>query len=369
MWRQIGPARPDTPHSTGTCTLRGGTHRPDSGPVASPAVSSRVGADRPVAVFVLLLGALVAVAIGAYAGLHEPAGRPFATLGFSGMLQMKAWLTTAAAALLLVQLTTALWMWGRLPGVRPRAPGWASLLHRWSGATAFTFTLPVALHCMWAWPPDREPAGPAARPRCLPVLRRVRREDARPARPRAARLVPACPRRHRAHRSRPGLAHLGPVVLHPVGGTADMSAALSRRTVLRGSRRRRRRGGGFPAHPLERRARGTGTAVAANATAPSRRPPAEPSRRRRHPGRRRAGARRPARGAGSVRRRGARILCDLHPSGLHGGQRHRRGHQLSLPRQHVRRRHRRGGHRSRQPGARTVRVSVADGVVTLPGGG
>jgi hypothetical protein len=118
--------------------------------VASPAVAGRVGADRPVGVFVLLLGALVAVAVGTYAGLHEPARRPFATLGFSGMLQMKAWLTTAAVVLLLVQLTTALWMWGRLPGVRGRAPGWASLLHRWSGAVAFTLTLPVALHCLWA---------------------------------------------------------------------------------------------------------------------------------------------------------------------------------------------------------------------------
>jgi hypothetical protein len=92
----------------------------------------------------------VAVAIGAYAGLHEPSGRPFTTLGFSGMLQMKAWLTTAAVALLLVQLTTALWMWGRLPGVRRDAPSGASLVHRWSGAVAFALTLPVALHCMWA---------------------------------------------------------------------------------------------------------------------------------------------------------------------------------------------------------------------------
>jgi hypothetical protein len=41
-------------------------------------------------------------------------------------------------------------MWGRLPGVRRRAPGWTSLVHRWSGAVAFTLTLPVALHCMWA---------------------------------------------------------------------------------------------------------------------------------------------------------------------------------------------------------------------------
>ena len=97
----------------------------------------------------LLVGAAVAVAVGVYAGVHPPAGRPFATLGFSGMLQMKAWLTSAAAALLVVQLVTALWMWGRLPGAG-RAPAWASSAHRFSGALAFGLTLPVALHCMWA---------------------------------------------------------------------------------------------------------------------------------------------------------------------------------------------------------------------------
>ena len=117
--------------------------------MASP-TQHRVAAERPAGVTVVLLGALVAVALGTYAGLHEPAGRPFATFGFSGMLQMKAWLSTAAAVLLLVQLTTALWMWGRLPGVSHRAPGWVAPVHRWSGAVAFAVTLPVALHCMWA---------------------------------------------------------------------------------------------------------------------------------------------------------------------------------------------------------------------------
>jgi hypothetical protein len=104
---------------------------------------------RPSAWWLLVLGSLVAVAVGTYAGVHEPAGRPFTTLGFSGMLQMKAWLTTAAALLLVVQLLTALWMWGRLPGAG-RAPAWAGPAHRTSGAVAFVLTLPVALHCMWA---------------------------------------------------------------------------------------------------------------------------------------------------------------------------------------------------------------------------
>jgi hypothetical protein len=109
----------------------------------------RVEVERPVGAVIVLLGALVAVAVGSYAGLHDPAGRPFETFGFSGMLQMKAWLTTAAAALLLVQLVTALWMWGRLPGAG-RAPAAVGPVHRWSGALAFSVSLPVALHCIWA---------------------------------------------------------------------------------------------------------------------------------------------------------------------------------------------------------------------------
>jgi len=98
---------------------------------------------------VLLLGAAVAVVLGVYARVHQPAGRPLFTLGFSGMLQMKVWLSTAAVALLLVQLVTALWIWGRLPFGGP-ARLWTAPLHRWSGSVAFVLTLPVAFHCLWA---------------------------------------------------------------------------------------------------------------------------------------------------------------------------------------------------------------------------
>ena len=111
-------------------------------PDSSAATGARLGSA-------LLLGAVVAVSLGVYAKVHTPAARPLFTLGFSSMLPMKAWLTTAATALLLVQLLTALWMWGRLPGAGA-APAWASGLHRWSGTTAFVVTLPVALHCIWS---------------------------------------------------------------------------------------------------------------------------------------------------------------------------------------------------------------------------
>jgi hypothetical protein len=113
--------------------------------------TGRVPADarRLTLAAVLLAGAAVAIALGVYAKAHSPAGRPLETFGFSGMLQMKTWFATAAVSLLVVQLVTALWMWGRLPGVssNPTAVGW---LHRWSGSAAFVLTLPPAFHCLWA---------------------------------------------------------------------------------------------------------------------------------------------------------------------------------------------------------------------------
>jgi hypothetical protein len=97
----------------------------------------------------LLAGAAVAVSLGVYARLHHPASRPLFLLWFSGMLQLKAWWATAALVLVVVQLLTALWLWGHLPGAG-RAPSWLPEVHRWSGSVAFTLTLPVALHCVWS---------------------------------------------------------------------------------------------------------------------------------------------------------------------------------------------------------------------------
>jgi hypothetical protein len=111
--------------------------------------ASAARATRGALVAVVLVGAVVAVSLGVYAKVHTPSGRPLFTLGFSGMLQMKAWLSTGAIVLLILQLGTALWMWGRLPGAGS-APPWAAQLHRWSGSVAFALTIPVAFHCLWA---------------------------------------------------------------------------------------------------------------------------------------------------------------------------------------------------------------------------
>jgi hypothetical protein len=105
--------------------------------------------ERVTVAAVLLLGAAVAVGLGVYARVHDPALRPLFLFGFSGMLQMKTWLATIAVALVVVQLVSALWMWGRLPGVRS-TPRWVAPVHRWSGTVAFVVSLPVALHCVWS---------------------------------------------------------------------------------------------------------------------------------------------------------------------------------------------------------------------------
>jgi hypothetical protein len=98
---------------------------------------------------VLLLGVAVGLAIAVYAKVHDPALRPIFLVGFSGMLQMKTWLATTAGVLIVVQLLSALWMWGRLPGVHS-SPRWLAPVHRWSGSIAFALTIPVAVHCVWS---------------------------------------------------------------------------------------------------------------------------------------------------------------------------------------------------------------------------
>ena len=97
----------------------------------------------------LLLGAAVAVAIGVYGREHTPKPHPLFEGPFSSYIQLKVWLTTAAAVFVLFQLLTALWMWGRLPGAGS-APGWVGPAHRWSGAIAFVILTPVALNCLYS---------------------------------------------------------------------------------------------------------------------------------------------------------------------------------------------------------------------------
>lgn len=96
----------------------------------------------------LAAGALVALTLGAYAGLHQPQGVAVNLAGFSGPLAAKAWLATGAAVLALGQLASSLVLYGRLR--LPVAPAWVATAHRWTGRLAFLLAVPVAVHCLYA---------------------------------------------------------------------------------------------------------------------------------------------------------------------------------------------------------------------------
>ncbi|OWV03577.1 hypothetical protein B5D80_22550 [Micromonospora wenchangensis] len=117
-------------------------------PPAPTGVPSTGSGAPPASVLVpLLVGAAVAVALGAYGRMHQPTGIAVNVAGFSSPQAVKVWLGTGAALFAVVQLLSALAMWGRLGGF---SPSWAGGLHRWSGRVAFLLTVPVAVHCLYA---------------------------------------------------------------------------------------------------------------------------------------------------------------------------------------------------------------------------
>lgn len=177
----------------------------------------------------ILIGGAVSLSLGVYAKVHTPTGRTLTTLGFPDLIHMKAWLATAALALAVVQVLTALRMYGRL-GHGP-SPRWVSLTHRASGVTAVVLTLPVAFHCAWSLgfatysPPRARPLPPRVR-----LLRRLRHQDAHPAQPPRPLLGAPLARRHPRHDPPGPLAHVLAVVLHPHHNRL-LRPRTSRRTV------------------------------------------------------------------------------------------------------------------------------------------
>lgn len=95
------------------------------------------------------LGAAVSVLLGVYGRFHDPAGQQTVSGFFGSTLAFKAWMATLVLVLALVQVITALRIWGKIPWPN-RIPSWFGQVHRLSGTLAFLATLPVAYHCLWA---------------------------------------------------------------------------------------------------------------------------------------------------------------------------------------------------------------------------
>jgi Family of unknown function (DUF6529) len=71
----------------------------------------------------------------------------FVTTVFSSTIAFKAWFATGALVLAIVQVTTAVRIYGKLSFLPERGPAIART-HRWSGRAAFLLTLPVFFHCV-----------------------------------------------------------------------------------------------------------------------------------------------------------------------------------------------------------------------------
>jgi hypothetical protein len=97
------------------------------------------------------LALVVAAALYAFGRTHTPA-YAMGLFGQHGVAvnRLKAQLATGMLGLALVQLTLALWMYRRLPGAGV-APPPVPVFHRVGGASLFLLSLPVAVHCMFAY--------------------------------------------------------------------------------------------------------------------------------------------------------------------------------------------------------------------------
>jgi Family of unknown function (DUF6529) len=117
---------------------------------AAPARSVPRRADR----FALAVGLALVVAVTLYAigRLHIP-DYSMGLFGRHGAaaIRLKAQIATGIFVLALAQLTSALWMYRRLPGVTAPPPTPVAALHRVGGATLFLLSLPVAVHCILAY--------------------------------------------------------------------------------------------------------------------------------------------------------------------------------------------------------------------------
>jgi hypothetical protein len=96
----------------------------------------------------VVLGVGISVGLGVYGKFHEPTNVAINLAGFSSGLAVKAWLASAAVLLALVQLVTALRMYGKLG--RGAAGPAVDFMHRWSGRAAVLISAPVAVQCLYA---------------------------------------------------------------------------------------------------------------------------------------------------------------------------------------------------------------------------
>jgi len=97
----------------------------------------------------LLAGAAVAVVLGVYGNVHDPAGKGAIDLVFIRTVVLKVYLASAAAVIAIFQLLSALRLYGKI-SIPAVLPPWLGAVHRVTGTIAFLLVTIVAYHCLWA---------------------------------------------------------------------------------------------------------------------------------------------------------------------------------------------------------------------------
>jgi hypothetical protein len=92
-------------------------------------------------------GAVVAVLLGVFGRVHDPTLSGTTDLGFRTVIEMKVALSVVIGVLVVVQLLSALWLYGRLGR---RAPSWLGTAHRLTGTLALLLAVFVGYSCLWA---------------------------------------------------------------------------------------------------------------------------------------------------------------------------------------------------------------------------
>ena len=116
-----------------------------SAPLPAPAPATTANL-----LIILLVGALVSLLFGVYASVHDPTGETTIALFFSNTVSLKVWFTTAALVFAILQVLTALRLYGKVK-IPKTFPKWLPDVHRLFGTLAFLLSLPVAFHCLWSF--------------------------------------------------------------------------------------------------------------------------------------------------------------------------------------------------------------------------
>jgi len=116
-----------------------------------PALQIAASRNRTTPLVALGLGAALAVAIYVFGRNHSPdyTTSLFGSSG-TGTYSVKAGIATGVLVLAVLQITSAAWIFGKLPRLRPASRP-VKLGHRLVGALAILATIPVAYHCIFAY--------------------------------------------------------------------------------------------------------------------------------------------------------------------------------------------------------------------------